>query len=156
MKRLIVALALLGTLSQCAQNVAPSQVQGRLNEAFSLQPDQTAQVGGQTDGSGPGPDGALVVRVLSAKDERCPSWANCVSPGSAQTTVLVSQGASVSDTLQLCLGLCDYTASLKETDQVRFSLGADAYVLHLKSIDSREKQGQPAVVERVTLLLEKK
>jgi hypothetical protein len=151
MKRLIVALALLGTLSQCARDVAPSRVQGRLNEPFSLQP---AQVGGQTDGAGPAGD--LVVRVLSVRDERCPSWVVCVSPGTAKATVLVSRGASVSDTLQLCLGLCDYTASPKVTDQVRFNLGADAYVLHLKSIESREKQGQPAVVERVTLLLENK
>lgn len=154
MKRLIVALALLGTLSQCARDVAPSRVQGRLNEPFSLQPDQTAQVDGQTDGAGPAGD--LVVRVLSVHDERCPSWAVCVSPGTAKATVLVSRGAAVSDTLQLCLGLCDFTASPKVTDQVRFNLGADAYVLHLKSMESREEQGQPAVVERVTLLLEDK
>ncbi|CAA9289995.1 MAG: hypothetical protein AVDCRST_MAG56-4493 [uncultured Cytophagales bacterium] len=154
MKRLIVALALLGTLSQCARDVTPSRVQGRLNETLSLQPDQTAQLGGQSDGSGA--NGALAVRVLSAKDERCPSWANCVSPGSAGATVLVSQGTAASDTLQLCLGLCDFTASLKETDQVSFNLGADAYVLHLESIHSREKPGQPTAVERVNLLLEKK
>jgi hypothetical protein len=136
--------------------VAPSPLRGSINQEFALRPNQIILLDQPADGSRFGPSGALNVLLAEAVDERCPSWANCLTPGAAKVTLEVSQQGASSQTFNLCLGLCDFTATFKQSDQVAFSMGSRQYVLHLKGVESEEHPGKPSVIQRVTLLLERK
>jgi len=156
MKTVVYALLVIGLFTRCGEETSPSVIKGKLNEDFTLRPDQAILLTGATDGDKVDTATAITVKIIEAIDGRCPKASECVTAGSAKVTLKVSKGQTYSDTLYLCLGDCDYylpSSPFKGGATHTFLLGADQYVATLKQVESIERGGAPKIVQRVTLLV---
>ncbi len=155
MKQLWLALLLAVALTGCGENdTAPGRSRGNLGEEFALRPGEAILFGPQRSPAELNAPAPLLVELLEATDERCPSFVVCIQPGKATAKLRVSQGG-LATTQDLCIGLCA-SPFYRETDAVPIQLGADQFVLHLRRIDSQEDREQFQIVQQVVLLLEKK
>ncbi len=160
MKTLLYALVLVGILSQCAEEqTTPAQINGKLNEEFTLKPSQNILLTSESDGVDVNTLKEIKVRIIEVKDELCPKGFQCITAGSAKVILHVSNGQSYSDTLYLCLGDCDYylpSSPFKgKSDKADFQFGTTSYVAYFKNIESAGKEYNKTV-QKVTLLIESK
>jgi hypothetical protein len=161
MKIYLYAFLLIALLTNCEDGeTIPSEISGKINQEFTLKPNQTIQLTGVVNEEKLTDVNAITVQLIEALDGRCPTSKDiqCFVAGSAKVTLKVSQGQSYNNTIYLCLGDCDYYLpnSPYKGNTVEFSVGANRFVAKLQSVESLEKGFNPKIVQRVVLVVESK
>lgn len=156
MKIYLYATLLIALLTNCEEGETnPSLITGKINQEFTLTPNQTIQLTGAASEEKVTEENSLSVQLIEANDERCPEGAQCFMFGSANVVLKVSQGKSYSDSLSLCLGDCGRSgAPIYKNAVTEFIVGANRYRAILKSVESEGKNNSPKVVQRVILAVE--